>query len=79
MVKFTYMIERDLDEEAVRLTAYFLWEQEGRPDLNPEHFWSRAVELHSRAKACDLELEAGVEALNDCSAGIGKDGAVCPS
>lgn len=62
MVKLTYMIERDLDE--------------GRPDLNPEHFWSRAVEHHSLAKACDLELKAGVEALSDCGAGIGKNGAV---
>jgi hypothetical protein len=53
----------DIDEETVRLTAYFLWEQEGRPDSDPQDFWQRALELHRRAKAYGTELEAGYEAL----------------
>jgi hypothetical protein len=52
-------MEDDVDDDAVRLTAYFLWEQEGRSDRNPEDFWQRALELHRRAKAHDLELSRG--------------------
>lgn len=50
----------DIDEDEVRLTAYFLWEQEGRPELDPSHFWQKALEIHRRAHANGLELEAGV-------------------
>lgn len=51
---------RTIDEEAVRLTAYFLWEQDGRPDKNPADFWLRALELHRRSDALGRELENGL-------------------
>jgi Protein of unknown function (DUF2934) len=31
------------DEQAVRETAYFIWEQEGRPHGRAEDHWVRAV------------------------------------
>jgi hypothetical protein len=46
-----------LDEEAVRLTAYFLWEQEGYPEGKAQDFWYRAYEQHRLAKWCQQELE----------------------
>lgn len=52
-------MEDDIDEDAIRLTAYFLWDQEGRSDRNPEDYWQRALELHRRAKAFDRELSVG--------------------
>jgi hypothetical protein len=33
-------------EEAVRLTAYFLWEQDGRPHGRDQEYWRRALEKH---------------------------------
>ena len=58
------MPEPDLDEEAVRLTAYFMWEQDGRPNSNPQDYWERALEMHRRANAYGQELEEGYEAHN---------------
>jgi hypothetical protein len=57
-----------LNEDDVRLTAYFLWEQEGRPDTNPDDYWERALAIHRRAHANGLELEAGL-----ASQGEGRD------
>jgi hypothetical protein len=31
------------EEQAVRETAYFIWEQEGRPDGRAEDHWVRAI------------------------------------
>lgn len=62
-----------LDEEDIRLTAYFLWEQAGRPDMNPSDFWLRALELHRRAHANGLELEAGLESHRQKRAGNAPD------
>jgi hypothetical protein len=50
----------ELNEEEVRLTAYFLWEQEGRPNTSPDDFWERSLALHGRAHLNRLELEAGL-------------------
>lgn len=51
---------RDKDaEEAIRLTAYFLWEQDGRPHGRDEDYWARAREMHARQRAYDALLEAG--------------------
>lgn len=43
----------------VRDTAYFLWEQEGRPDGRTDEFWYRALEEHFRARAYAIWLEEG--------------------
>lgn len=45
--------------EAVRRTAYFLWEQDGRPDGRHEHYWQQAFEQHRRQRDYDRWLEAG--------------------
>jgi len=45
--------------EDVRDTAYFLWEQEGRPEGRGQEFWRRAMEQFRRAKAYRLWLEEG--------------------
>jgi hypothetical protein len=45
-----------LDEEEVRLTAYFLWEQSGRPVGNDEFFWWSAVEKVARKHVGDCLL-----------------------
>jgi hypothetical protein len=38
-------------EEAVRDTAYFLWEQAGRPDGRSDEFWYQALTIHVRERA----------------------------
>lgn len=45
------------DEEAVRLTAYFLWEQDGRPEGRQDDYWLKAREMHARQRAFDGLLE----------------------
>jgi hypothetical protein len=52
------------DEKEVRLTAYFLWQQEGRPTSDPRKFWDRAVDMHRHARDQGQQLEAGVTALD---------------
>lgn len=47
----------DEDDEAVRLTAYFLWEQDGRPEGRQDEYWQRAREKHARQRDCDGMLE----------------------
>jgi hypothetical protein len=51
------MDERDIDEEDVRLTAYFLWEQDGYPEGRAQEYWYRAWAQHRRMRACDEELQ----------------------
>jgi hypothetical protein len=43
-------------EQAVRETAYFLWEQDGRPDGHEKDYWFRALEMHLRERKADAEL-----------------------
>lgn len=45
-----------IDEEEVRVTAYFLWEQDGRPLGRDEHYWWLALERLARQKANDALL-----------------------
>jgi hypothetical protein len=51
--------EDDVFEEAVRRTAYFLWEQDGRPDGRHEEYYLRALEQHRRERTYDAWLEDG--------------------
>lgn len=37
--------------EAVRDTAYFLWEQAGRPEGRSDEFWYKALAIHYRERA----------------------------
>lgn len=44
---------------AVRDTAYFLWEQDGRPEGRDDYYWHRALEQHLRTRAFDVWLKEG--------------------
>ncbi|MDR3470146.1 MAG: DUF2934 domain-containing protein [Devosia sp.] len=48
-----------IDEEAVRRTAFFLWEQDGRPAGRELHYWEQALERHIRQLAYDRWLAEG--------------------
>jgi hypothetical protein len=48
--------DRD-EEEAIRLTAYFLWEQDGRPEGRQDEYWQRARARHARRRDYDGLLE----------------------
>lgn len=43
-------------EQAVRDTAYFLWEQDGRPDGREQDYWFRALERCLRQRESDTAL-----------------------
>ena len=45
--------------QAVRATAYFLWEQDGRPADRSMEYWLRAKEIHLRQIAYDRWLSEG--------------------
>ena len=45
--------------QAVRATAYFLWEQDGRPEGRAFDYWVRAKEMHLRQIAYDRWLSEG--------------------
>ena len=45
--------------EAVRNTAYFLWEQDGRPEGRSFEYWAKAKEMHLRQMAYDRWLAEG--------------------
>ncbi len=51
--------EPHIDEEALRRTAFFLWEQDGRPFGRELDYWQRAVEQHVRQLAYDRWLAEG--------------------
>lgn len=53
--------EDDPFREAVRRTAYFLWEQDGRPEGRHEEYYLRALEQHHREQRYDRWLEDGPE------------------
>jgi hypothetical protein len=48
--------------EQIRQTAYFLWEQDGRPDGDGAAYWLRAKEALVRQLAYDRWLEEGTPA-----------------
>jgi hypothetical protein len=49
-----------INEEEVRLTAYFLWEQEGYPEGKAQEYWQRAWSMHRRAHKNGSELQASL-------------------
>ena len=53
------MSDKELDEEAVRRTAFFLWEQDGRPAGRELYYWNKALEQHIRQLAYDRYLAEG--------------------
>lgn len=45
--------------EAMRRTAYFLWEQDGRPEGRAQDYWLKAKEAYLRQLAFDRWLAEG--------------------
>jgi hypothetical protein len=45
--------------QAIRATAYFLWEQAGRPEGTSFEYWLKAKEIHHRQLAYDRWLAEG--------------------
>ena len=45
--------------EMIRRTAYFLWEQDGRPEGRSFDYWLRAKDIHQRQMAYDQWLAEG--------------------
>jgi hypothetical protein len=45
--------------ERIRQTAYFLWEQDGRPEGREFHYWVTAKEMLLRELAYDKWLAEG--------------------
>ena len=48
-----------IDEDAIRQTAFFMWEQDGRPPGGELAYWTRAMEQHVRQLAYDKWLAEG--------------------
>jgi hypothetical protein len=46
-------------ELAVRETAYFLWEQDGKPFGREQEYWFRALERQLRERNADRDLRNG--------------------
>jgi hypothetical protein len=51
--------EDEAFQEAVRKTAYFLWEQDGRPHGRHDEYYLRALEKHRLERTYDAWLEDG--------------------
>jgi hypothetical protein len=47
------------DEEEIRRTAYFLWEQDGRPMGQDDHYWWAALEKIARSRSSDALMQNG--------------------
>ncbi|MDB5506141.1 MAG: hypothetical protein JWR75_779 [Devosia sp.] len=47
------------EQESVRLTAYFLWEQDGRPADREVEYWARALEQFERQREYDRMIADG--------------------
>ena len=45
--------------EAIRRTAYFFWEQDGRSEGRAADYWQKAKEAHQRQIAFDRWLAEG--------------------
>lgn len=53
------MLKNSSLAEAIRRTAYFLWEQDGRPEGQSFSYWLKAKETHQRQLAYDKWLAEG--------------------
>mgnify|MGYP004708589635 CR=1 FL=1 len=53
------MLKNSQVADRLRQTAYFLWEQDGRPEGRAFHYWLRAKEALLRELAYDKWLEEG--------------------
>ncbi len=52
-------------EQAVRETAYFLWEQDGQPAGREQEYWFSALERCLQRRQSDLELQRSLNKAGD--------------
>lgn len=52
-------------ERAVRETAYFLWEHDGKPEGREQDYWFRALELTLRERNADRDIAVRPESERD--------------
>ncbi|HEY9012198.1 MAG TPA: DUF2934 domain-containing protein [Devosia sp.] len=53
-------MQKDADvAETIRRTAYFFWEQDGRPEGRAQDYWLKAKEAYMRQLAYDRWLAEG--------------------
>lgn len=57
-------------EQAVRETAYFLWEQDGKPHGREQEYWYRALERHLRQRNADGAIETQPRATHQADDNI---------
>ena len=52
--------EEDIESfrQAVRDTAYFLWEEAGQPDGRADEFWFKAIDTEFRHRAYGMWMQA---------------------
>ena len=43
-------------EQAVRETAYFMWEQDGKPGGREQEYWYQALKKHLRQRDADAAI-----------------------
>jgi hypothetical protein len=53
----TQLPEDEAFAEAVRKTAYFLWEHDGRPHGRHDEYYLRALDIHRRQRSYDAWLQ----------------------
>lgn len=51
-------------DQSVRETAYFLWEQDGRPAGREQDYWFAALERCLRRRQSDIELQKSLDNKN---------------
>lgn len=56
-------------EQAVRETAYFLWEQDGRPEGRETEYWFQALERTLRERKANEEIGRHPDEHRDGAAG----------
>lgn len=62
-----------LDEDEVRLTAYFLWEEAGKPFGEADYYWWLALEKVARRRAADCLLARAPASPNAPASREGKE------
>ena len=53
------MADTHPSDSVIREQAYFLWEQDGKPEGRENDYWFRALERQLRERNADRDLKSG--------------------